>query len=300
MRESFYLTMSILLFILNSAFAAPLTMSELLASSQDSDWREADADNLLYMTLSTGQVVIELAPLFAPRLTANIRSLARERYWDDLSINRAQDNYVVQWGDPSAEDPKSKKPTKVPETLAAEFERALDKKVPFTVLKDGDIYAPEVGFSDGFPAARDPRGKKMWLTHCYGAVGAGRNTPAESGPGMELFAVIGHAPRHLDRNISLVGRVIDGMEHLSSLPRGTGPLGFYEKPAQRITIKSIRLGRDVPGKDRGRWQVLRTDTPLFQKVIESRRHRPEEWFHHRAGRIELCNVPIPVRKVTEK
>jgi peptidylprolyl isomerase len=107
--------------------------------------------------------------------------------------------------------------------------------------------------------------------------------------------VIGQAPRHLDRNVTLLGRVIQGMELLSAMPRGTGALGFYEKAEQRVPIKSIRVAADVPAAERSVLEVMRTDTPTFRAVIESRRNRREDWFHFQAGHIELCNVPIPVR-----
>ena len=90
------------------------------------------------------------------------------------------------------------------------------------------------------------RKNEAWLTHCYGSVGVGRDVDSDSGGGTELYAVIGNAPRHLDRNITLVGRVVQGMELLSVLPRGTGALGFYEKAEQRVPIKSIRVAADVP------------------------------------------------------
>jgi peptidylprolyl isomerase len=41
---------------------------------------------------------------------------------------------------------------------------------------------------------------------------------------------------------------------------------------------------------------LRTDTDTFRRLVESRRNRPDEWFLFKAGRVELSNVPIPVRK----
>jgi len=176
-----------------------------------------------------------------------------------------------------------------------EFERAFDPKAPFTRLPDGDVYAPEVGFSGGFPAARDPKTGKVWLVHCYGMVGAGRDAPADSGGGTELYVVTGHSPRHLDRNVTLLGRVVRGMELLSALPRGTGAMGFYEKAEQRVPLKAVRVAADVPAAQRTDLEMLRTDTPVFQDVVESRRNRTEEWFHLQAGHIELCNVPLPTR-----
>jgi peptidylprolyl isomerase len=157
------------------------------------------------------------------------------------------------------------------------------------------VYAPEVGFSDGMPVARDPKSGRTWLAHCYGMVGAGRDNGVDSGSGAELYVVIGQAPRQLDRNIAVVGRVVQGMELLASLPRGTGALGFYEKPEQRIAIKSVRLAADVPEAQRTPLQLLRTDTATFSALVESRRNRSDDWYKVPAGKIGLCNVPLPVR-----
>jgi len=271
-------------------------MAEILAASKPTDWRPLEPENTVYLEIPQGRVVIELAPSFAPQHVANLKALAREHYFDGLAILRCQDNYVVQWGDPNAEKPELKrKLQQAKPTLPPEFDRALDPKLPFTRLPDGDVYAAEVGFSSGFPVARDPKSGKMWLVHCYGMVGAGRDAPEDSGGGTELYVVIGHAPRHLDRNVTLLGRVVQGIEFLSALPRGAGRLGFYEKPEERVPIKSFRVAADMPLAERTTLEVLRTDTPLFKDLIESRRNRNEDWFHYQAGHIEVCNVPIPVR-----
>jgi peptidylprolyl isomerase len=126
-------------------------------------------------------------------------------------------------------------------------------------------------------------------------VGAGRDNGADTGGGTELYVVIGHAPRHLDRNVTLVGRVMQGMELLSTLPRGTGALGFYEQPEQRVPIQRVRVAADVPAAERVALEVLRTNTQTFARLVEARRHRREEWFLDPVGHVELCNVPIPVR-----
>ena len=276
-------------------------MAEVLAKSKAADWRQLDPENTVYLELESGRVVIELAPDFAPNHVTHVKTLVREKYFDGLAIIRVQDNYVVQWGDPNAGKPElARKIRSGKKTLAPEFERLIDENLPFTRLTDGDAYAPEVGFSKGFPVARDSKSGKMWLTHCYGIVGAGRDTAADSGGGAEIYVVIGHGPRHLDRNVTLFGRVVQGMELISALPRGPAPMGFYEKAEQRIPIKAIRVAADVPLKERTAIELLRTDTALFGELIEARRNRTEEWFHAQAGRIEICNVPLPVRaKVTE-
>ncbi len=274
--------------------ARPLTSAEVLERSTPADWRLLDPENTLYFELTSGRVVIELAPAFAPNHVANIKTLARQRYFDGLFVIRSQDNYVVQWGD-AEEDPKKARPLGAAQaTLGPEFDRPFGG-LPFTVLADGDVYAAQSGHAGGFPAARDPAGGRAWLTHCYGALGVSRGNTADSGNGAGLYVVIGHAPRHLDRNITLAGRVVKGMEFLSVLPRGTGPLGFYERPAQYVPIKRVRVAADVPEAERTPLELLRTDTATFAAFIDARRNRREEWFLDPVGRVEVCNVPLPAR-----
>lgn len=274
----------------------PPSMAEVIAQSTTTDWRALDAENTLYLQLASGRVVIELAPAFAPLHIANIKTLVREQYFDGLAILRSHDNYVVQWGDPEAGNPTKAKPIKsVQSKLAPEFFIGYNSGFAFTLLPDKDGYAPQVGFLDGFAAGRNPRHKQIWLAHCYGAVGVGRDVAADSGNGTELYVVIGNAPRHLDRNITLVGRVVQGMELLSVLPRGTGALGFYQEATQRVPIVSMKVAADVPLREQTQLEIMRTDTQTWNRLVESRRNRREEWFKVPAGHVDLCNIPTPVR-----
>ncbi|HEU0153423.1 MAG TPA: peptidylprolyl isomerase, partial [Arenimonas sp.] len=257
-----------------------LTMQDVLDASTPADWRTLDPAQTLYLELASGRVVIELAPQFAPAHVDNIRTLVRAGYFDGLSINRSQDNFVVQWGDANGEDPAKARPLgEAKAKLPAEFVRPAEG-LAFTVLPDADGWAPEVGFVQGFPAARDPKAGIAWLAHCYGTVGAGRAMAADSSNGTELYVVTGQSPRQLDRNITTVGRVVQGIEHLSVLPRGTGPLGFYEQAGQRVPIRAIRLAADVPEAERSALQVMRTDTRAFADLVESRRNRRDDWYVH--------------------
>ncbi len=273
------------------------TLAGVLEASQAADWRRPDPENLLQLELPGGSVLIELAPDFAPRHVANIRTLVRQGYFDGLGVVRSQDNYVAQWGDPAADQPEQARSLgEAAARLAAEFERSIEGAPAFTPLPDGDVYAPEVGFSLGFPAARDAARGMTWLAHCYGMVGVSRDNDPDSGSGAGLYAVTGHAPRHLDRNITLVGRVLRGMEHLSALPRGSGPLGFYQGEERGPVIARVRLAADLAEPERPAVEVFRTDTAAFAQLVEARRFRREAWFHHPTGRVELCNVPLPVRE----
>jgi len=270
--------------------AKPVTVADLLAGSPPADWRMPNPDDTLYMELPRGRVVIELATQVVPQHAANIKALARAHYFDGLAIIRAQDNYVVQWDD---ESHRHQQPAGIRPSV--EFMADARAAARFELLPDHDLYAPQVGFLDGFPAARDPRAHTVWLAHCYGMVGAGRDDPPES-TGAEMYAVIGNAPRQLDLNVALVGRVLQGMELLSTVPRGSGEMGFYTPTEPPVPIASVRIAADLPESQRTPIEVLRTDSETFRSVLAQRRDRHEAWFKHDPGVIDLCNVPLPVRK----
>ena len=285
---------NVLLLLIGGSVMAeePRTMASVLAASSASDWRPLNQDLTLYMDLDHGTVVIELADEFAPQHVSNIRKLVHEKYFDGLSVIRSQDNYVAQWGDPNEEADSARGFGSAKANLEAEFFRNRNG-IEFSAIESDDAYADEVGFVNGFPVGRDD--KRAWLTHCYGMVGVGRGMEENSGNGSSLYVVTGHAPRHLDRNVTLAGRVVDGIEHLSSLPRGTGPLGFYEDEKQYVPIRQIRLGSDLPDDQQLHMQLLKTNTETFIRLVDTRRFRREEWFADPTGRIGLCNVPLPVR-----
>lgn len=269
---------------------------EIIDAAPASAWRDLDPANTLYMELPTGRVIIELAPGFAPEHVANIKTMAKGGFWDGLTIYRSQDNFVVQFGDPDGDDKAKAKtfPAGTRDKLPAEFTRSA-AGVRFDKLPDIDGWAPEVGFIDGMPAGRDPQAGKAWIAHCYGVLGAGRNNAPDSSIGAELYVVIGQAPRALDHQLSVVGRVVKGMELLSTIPRGPDPMGFYEKPEQRAPIKAIRLASEVPAAERTPLQLLRTDSQAFIDATEARRNRVDDFYTVPAGHIDLCNVALPVR-----
>jgi peptidylprolyl isomerase len=277
---------------LGAVAAPPVSMADLLAVSPASDWRPLDPEYTMIMDLPTGRVVIELAPAYAPAAVAAIKGLVSQQWFDAAFILRSQDNYVVQWSR-DEDDPKARAMSH--RKLAAEFYRAIDDKLEFVKLDFPDTYAPEVGFSGGFPVARDPARKQTWLTHCYGSVGVGRDTAPDTGNGAELYAVIGQSPRNLDRNVTLVGRVVEGIELLSVVPRGPAPMGFYAKREQWIPLKRVRMASDLPAGERIAYETLKSGSATFTALVQSRATRKEEWFQDSVGRIGICNVPLPVR-----
>jgi peptidylprolyl isomerase len=315
---------------------SPLAPSEIVAAAPKGDWTAIPASDLLVMELTPDakgkprRVVIQLMPPpFSAGWVGNIRTLAKAHWWDGLSINRVQDNYVVQWGDANADDKVKARALPagletVPESeyvtgLSWMFTRGTPHKfdlygtapeaMPFPFLGKGisygdDPYAPMTMIWNGWPVAAKPEEsslgldlKEAWPVHCYGMVGVGRDLSPNTGSGAELYVVIGHAPRHLDRNIALVGRVIEGIELLSSLPRGHGGLGFYDlaQGDERVPIVSIHPGVEV--KDLPAYEYLSTASTSFAKYADARANRRDAFFIRPAGGADICNIPVPVRRV---
>lgn len=271
--------------------SSSVTPTSILHAASDADWTAFDPQDLLVIDLAQGgRVVIVLADAFAPAHVANIRRLVHAHWYDGLAIERVQDNYVVQWGDPDGKKPL---PAQVDLNPPAEYDRPA-AGLTFHDLPYRDTYASRVGSVDGLPVAQD--GGRAWLVHCYGMVGVGRNIPPDTGTGAELYTVIGQPPRALDRNIALVGRVLSGMEALAALPRGTADLGFYAEPAQRLPIRQIRLAADMPATERPSFERLKEGGATFAAWTLAKANRKDIFFVRPAQALDVCNAEPPVRQ----
>ena len=289
--------------------------SEIVAAAKADEWVAIEPTNLLVMHLAPDskgkprRVVIQLIPApFSQGWVGNMRKLAAAKWWDGTSINRVQDNYVVQWGDATEKKTLPAGLVVVPEgeyvvrsldqdsqsalaVSAAQMARATANSK--MLQRDVDSYSDQTYLHKGWPIS-NVVGVGLAPTHCYAMVGVGRNLSPDTGTGAELYTVIGHAPRHLDRNIALVGRVIEGIEQLSSLPRGTGALGFYETEEDRVPILSVRLGNET--KDVPAFEYLSTDSESFAAYADARANRRDPFFNVPAGGADICNIPVPIRR----
>jgi peptidylprolyl isomerase len=285
------------------------------------------AEDLVVMTLAPDaegnarDVIIQLMPApFSQGWVENIRTFARAEWYDNITVNRVQDNYVVQWGDPNYDNPEAEgEPKALPEGLKVMTEAAytaethitlIGRAAPYSAVREKereanrltkwvprDAHADQATFKNGWPIAQGYTAS--WPVHCYGMIGVGRGYSPDTGSGAELYTVIGHAPRHLDRNIALVGRIISGMEHLSSLPRGSGALGFYteEEFGKRAPILTVRVASDLPEGEQPSFEYLSTDGATFAKYADARANRRDPFFIVPAGGADICNIPVPVRRV---
>jgi peptidylprolyl isomerase len=276
--------------------AAPpklLTPSDIVAAAPPAAWRTINPDDLLVIDLKAGgRIVVQLAPAFAPVHVTNIRGLARGGWWDGAAIYRVQDNYVAQWGN---NDGDKALPAGVVAKPPAEYTRPL-KGLAIRPLGYADPYAPGAGYASGWPIAYSPKAGWANLVHCYGSVGVGRGLSPDTGTGGELYAAIGHGPRHLDRNIAVVGRVVEGIDRLSSLPRGTEALGFYKERSQDVPIVSARLASQMSAGERPSYQYMDTRSASFAQYLRLRANRKDQFYIRPAGGVDLCNAPVPVRR----
>jgi peptidylprolyl isomerase len=279
--------------LLGTAPPKLLTPSDIVAAAPPAAWRTIRPDDLLVIDLKNGgRVVVQLAPAFAPVHVANIRGLARGQWWDGAAVYRVQDNYVAQWGN---NDSDKAFPAGVVAKPPAEYTRAL-KGLTVRPLGYADPYAPAAGYASGWPIAYSPKAGWANLAHCYGSVGVGRDLSPDTGTGGELYAAIGHGPRHLDRNIALVGRVVEGIDRLSSLRRGTEALGFYKERSEDTPIVSARLASQISAGERPSFQYMDTRSASFAKYLRLRANRRDQFYIRPARGVDLCNAPVPVRR----
>lgn len=323
-----------------------VTPGSVVQAADPSEWKEIPAEDLLVMTLTPDgagkprEVIIQLTPdPISSAWTANIRTMAKARWWDGLSIYRSVDNWVVQWGD--GEDPENPEPKPLPDGIAPTSEgdyaitwqdgpirtlwgktgrRGVEASGRFHSRREAietpdfsDPYSDAFSYIRGIPVAVElgsyvvadgkapmmTRPTTVWPVHCYASVGVARDLSPDAGTGAELYAVIGHAPRQLDRNIAVVGKVIEGIEHMSILPRGTGEYGVYETEAEHTPIVSVRLASELPENDRPRFRYLDTESESFAKFADVVANRNDAFYKVAVGGADVCNVRVPVVRIED-
>jgi peptidylprolyl isomerase len=273
-------------------------------AQDDLIWNSLDPDNTVYLELQEGTVVIQLNPVFAPKTVKHFKELLEDQFYRGMSFYRVIDGFVAQGGDESDIDG-----TPIAKPLKAEFEidwplKPADKEkaeswtpMSWTPVQEDDMFAAYTGFVDGFPAARDDKkAGKVWLTHCPGTVAMARNEDPDSG-GTDFYIVIGHAPRYLDRNLTVFGRVVWGMDVVQRIKRGPAlENGIIEKDLERSWIKNMRLVSLIESDQRMDIYVADSNSDGFKKMLKVRRNRKEKFFHHKPPKVlDICQVPIPAR-----
>ncbi|MBL8833564.1 MAG: peptidylprolyl isomerase [Rhodospirillales bacterium] len=78
-----------------------LVLAFLLALPAAAHAQSADRENLLYIDLDYGRVVIQLRPDLAPRHVERVKQLARAKFYDGIVFHRVIDGFMAQTGDPT-------------------------------------------------------------------------------------------------------------------------------------------------------------------------------------------------------
>lgn len=274
--------------------ALPRTVGEIMEGAPADAWRTPDPENLVYMDVPGGRIIIELSPDLAPHHVAQMKTLVREGYYDGLDFYRVVHGFVAQGGDESGDKSKgSAEPI-----LAAEFEEPWRDDLAWMEHPYKDGYADRVGYLNGFPAGRDMDDGTVWLTHCTGAFAFGRDNEADTAS-TEFYIPL-QPQRYLDRNLTVFGRVLVGMDVVQAMKRGQfGSGGVIENKDDWTPILKVQMAADVPEAERVPVQVMDTNSETFRELIGARAARSSEFFHFQHWYVDLCQMPIPVRLVTE-
>lgn len=261
----------------------------IMAEAAPSEWRTFDQENLLYIDLASGTVIVALADVLAQDHVRQLKTLVRQGFYDGLSFYRVIDGFVAQGGDPF----EARDIGEAAARMDAEFEEPLSLiEDRYVLARDADGYASHVGFLNGLPIGIDQVRETAWHLHCAGAFAFGRNDDRNSAS-TEFYIPL-QPQRYLDRNLSVFGRVISGMEHVQRLRRNTPPASKDDDVGDEII--AMHIGSDLPTARQVQMEILRTDSAAFSDYWESRRNRPESFFHFRHDYVDICQLPMPLRE----
>ncbi|WOH39153.1 peptidylprolyl isomerase [Thalassotalea fonticola] len=268
-------------------------VAESIPNEQASNkpWKQVEQQNLIYLELDTGTVTILLADFFAPKHTKYIQDLVNEGFYDGLPLYRVIENFVVQGGDKS-----NQKASNVKRSIKAEFERDIHTQTPFSLVQQNDLFAEQTGFINGFAVGRSVTEGKEWLIHCPGAINLARGLHPNSGT-TDFAIMFGTPPRHLDRNMSVFGRIIVGWEHFYQVKRGPKDAGGVFKDTNKAShIVKAYLGSSLDLEKQQSVFIENTATPAFKQRIEKRRKLDNDFYQYKGnGNMDVCYFPVKIK-----
>jgi peptidylprolyl isomerase len=242
---------------------------------QAPDWRRADPDNVLILTTSRGQVVVEIAPEAAPQTAAHIKALVRAGFYDNSIFYRVLPGFVAQTGDRGERRFSSGAPGLPDEFLLP------PGLVPPPPPPLGDPAPAPPRFIGALPVAR-PDGQRpgqAWTAFCPGVAGLAHDDRPNSGESQIFFMTV-HA-QNLEATFTAWGRVVIGMDVLAGLSPG-------EPPATPDRVITARLASDLPADQRPVLEVLDPAGPTAMRQIR-------ELVRARNMSAGACDVSLTAR-----
>ena len=264
---------------------------------ENTHWQKVVADNLVTLQTHYGPVTIALEPDLGPQHVARFRNLIKEGFYDDRYFYRVVDGFVAQGGSNETHEV-------TPKTSLLKAEFTVPLKEAAMVVENNDPFAPATGFYHGFPVGIDKSRQEMWALHCPGTIAFARDNEKDTGS-TEFYIVIGQAPRHLDRNMSVVGRVVSGMPALQKLPRGDNDKsGFIESPPAESKIVSTYIGaaKEVKTSDTQNAAPFYLQLPThseYKKRIELGKNLESPFFHDKVYAPRPIDVCYYTTKATQ-
>ncbi|MDG2519991.1 peptidylprolyl isomerase [Caulobacter segnis] len=247
------------------------------ASVAAPDWRPLDPDNTLLIDTEKGRVVIEMRPEFAPKSVERVKLLTREGVYDGLQFHRVIPGFVAQTGNPNNKDGGTSNHPDLP----AEFQFRLPPQTPVAAAAQAsDAWS---GFLGATPLQAVPpkpgQPLRGWGAYCTGVAGMGRQADPNTG-NSEIFFML-DATRRLDRDYTVWGRVVSGMDAVKALAAG-------EPPAKPDHMLKVRVAADMPVAERPKLSVLNEQGAAFKVLVAKVRAA-------KGADFSVCDVEIPVR-----
>ena len=166
---------------------------------------ELMASNIMILKLTYGDVEIELYPDKAPNHVKRFKELANAGKYDGVIFHRVIDGFMAQTG---------------------------DVKFGNSSSKDFDLRRAGIGGSD----LPDLNQEFNDLPHDRGTVSMARSSDPNSA-NSQFFICFKPAP-FLDRQYTVFGKVIEGMEFVDMITKGDGDNGAVSNPDKIISFKS--------------------------------------------------------------
>ncbi len=160
-------------------------------------------EDLMILKLKYGDVIIELFPEVAPNHVKRIKKLASEKKYDGVVFHRVIRKFMAQTGD-------------------VKFGNSNNENFDLRRAGTGGSEYPDLKaeFSD--------------LPHERGTLSMARSSDPNSA-NSQFFICFESAP-HLDRNYTVFGKVVSGMEFVDMLKKGEGSDGGVDDPDKIISL----------------------------------------------------------------
>lgn len=253
-------------------------------------WRELDPENTLYIDLDYGRVVVELYPEIAPLHVAQIKTLARQTFYDGITFHRVIEGFMNQTGDPTGTGSGD---SDLPD-IQGEFTFRRAPTMPVTLVGARDQGGTEVGvgFYKALPVATQPSSQAMLTKdgkvaafglHCKGVTSMARTSDPNSANSQ--FFLMRDIAQHLDAQYSIWGNTVFGHEHLTKIKVGSKGENPNFVPD---VMNKVRLAADVPEAERVKVQVLKTDSPAFKNYLKTQKKADGTY-------PDICDIRVPSR-----